>query len=142
MRFAFTCSLLVVAAGTLAAQDCVRYVVPYNYVRVCGTASYSGCLTGQTSQCGNPETSAICVNKDWRWYDDDYNATVKEQRNAASEEEGRLADEANPDHYECWKEGDCECEWEDTFWQCQGGQNENWVEEKDVYELSGVQCFG
>ncbi|WP_372895306.1 hypothetical protein [Stieleria sp.] len=115
---------------------------------MCDTTYTETCWTGQsggvkTYQCGNPQTAAVCAGKTWLYHGDDYNATVKEQRDAGFNEEGREPDEANPDTYICYSEGDCDCEWAETYWKCTGDiDNASHEESVEIVELSGVQCFG
>lgn len=129
--------------GSSGAQEaCMRYVTPYNYVRVCGTAGHEDCLTGTSSQCGNPQTLAICINKMYLHHDTDYNHTEKEKRATVLDEEGRYLDESNPALYECWDEGTCECIPMPTFDQCKSPEEHAFEEDQPWYELSPSECYG
>ncbi|MCO8124727.1 hypothetical protein NHH03_23520 [Stieleria sp. TO1_6] len=133
-------------SGKCYAQGggCVRYVVPHNLVRVCETAYPITCKTGQTYQCGNPETHATCLAKSWMYRGPDYSQEEKEQRDANFGEEGRVPDDANFTTYVCFQEGDCHCRWADTFWACGGDKVDDLLAETTVdwVDLSATPCFG
>lgn len=131
------------ASGVCSAQDCVRYVTPYNSQRICESFYTITCKTGTSNQCGNPSTLAICNGKVWKFHGVDYLQEKNEIRSANFGEEGRELDDGNPITYECTNEGNCFCEWAGFYDQCQSDidnpAHEDFV---DWVGLTNVQCFG
>lgn len=131
------------ATCVCSAQECVRYVTPYNSQRLCETFYTVTCRTGVSHQCGNPSTLEICEGKLWKFHGDDYDQEKNEIRSANFNEEGRELDDGNPTSYVCSNEGQCFCEWEATYFQCQSDiDNPAHEDVVDWVGLTNVQCFG